>query len=119
MPLGGIVFCFGFFMFLMGVIGMLSKNQQRGGMPYPARSYTTPARAQQAFAASARPAQQPARVLPTVEQTSTGAQSILQDGFTMATGIRGDFERARIGQNITVNHPQRGTITGKILGTIR
>lgn len=37
----------------------------------------------------------------------------------MATGIRGDFERARIGQNITVNHPQRGTITGKILGTIR
>src|SRR5574341_842523 len=108
MPLGGIVFCFGFFMFLMGVIGILSKNQQRGGMLYQARSYTTPVKAQQAFAASARPAQQPARVLPTVEQTSTGAQS-------MATGIRGDFERARIGQNITVNHPQRGTITGKIL----
>lgn len=37
----------------------------------------------------------------------------------MASGIGGDFQRARIGQNITVNHPQRGPITGKILGTIR
>ncbi len=37
----------------------------------------------------------------------------------MATGVRGDFQRARIGQNIAVNHPQRGPITGKIIGTIR
>ncbi|MBM4425196.1 MAG: hypothetical protein FJ030_17760 [Chloroflexi bacterium] len=37
----------------------------------------------------------------------------------MATGIRGEFQRARTGQTITVNHPQRGAITGKILGTIR
>ena len=37
----------------------------------------------------------------------------------MATGIRGEFQRARLGQTITVNHPQRGSITGKILGTIR
>ena len=37
----------------------------------------------------------------------------------MATGIRGDFQRARLGQNITFNHPQRGPITGKIVGSIR
>ncbi len=37
----------------------------------------------------------------------------------MATGVRGDFQRAHIGQNITVNHPRRGPITGKIIGTIR
>jgi len=37
----------------------------------------------------------------------------------MATGIQGEFQRARIGQNITVKHPQRGPITGKIIGTIR
>lgn len=37
----------------------------------------------------------------------------------MASGIRGEFQRARIGQNITVNHPKRGPITGKIIGSIR
>lgn len=37
----------------------------------------------------------------------------------MAAGIRGEFQRARLGQNITVQHPQRGMITGKIVGSIR
>ena len=37
----------------------------------------------------------------------------------MASGIQGEFQRARLGQNITVNHPKRGPITGKIIGTIR
>ncbi len=36
----------------------------------------------------------------------------------MASGTRGDFQRARLGQNITVNHPKRGPITGKIVGSI-
>ena len=33
--------------------------------------------------------------------------------------MRDHFFNARLGQNITVNHPQRGEITGKIVGTIR
>ena len=33
--------------------------------------------------------------------------------------MRDQFIKARIGQTITVNHPQRGPITGKILGSIR
>jgi hypothetical protein len=40
-------------------------------------------------------------------------------GTAMASGIRGDFQRAGIGQDITVNHPRRGPITGKIIGSIR
>jgi len=39
-------------------------------------------------------------------------------GTFMASGTRGDFQRARLGQNITVNHPKRGPITGKIVGSI-
>lgn len=41
------------------------------------------------------------------------------EGEPMATGIRGEFQRAQLGQTITVNHPQRGAITGKILGSIQ
>lgn len=103
--MGAIVFCFGFFMFLAGVIGLLNQQRQSSGGaagPYRAQQrvtrYTPPPRA--------------ARVLPAVDTSSTGAQP-------MASGIRGDFQRARLGQNITVNHPQRGPITGKIVGTIR
>jgi hypothetical protein len=55
---------------------------------------------------------QPQRVMPAVDTPTTGAPP-------MATGKQGDFQRARIGQTITVNHPQRGAITGKILATIR
>lgn len=33
--------------------------------------------------------------------------------------MRDRFFNARIGQNITVKHPERGNITGKILGSIR
>lgn len=33
--------------------------------------------------------------------------------------MRDKFFNARLGQNITVNHPQRGPITGKIIGSIR
>src|SRR6185503_17849644 len=99
MPIGAMVFCFGFFMFVSGIIGVLSNNQQ-ASMSYQPRppAGMRPARAQQSFAASG-PVQEPARILPSLESSSsTGAQP-------MATGVRGDFERARIGQNITVNHP--------------
>lgn len=53
-----------------------------------------------------------ARVMPAVETPPSGAHN-------MATGVQGNFQRARLGQNITVNHPKRGPITGKIIGTIR
>jgi len=34
------------------------------------------------------------------------------------TGKAGEFAQARLGQTITYNHPKRGGLTGKILGTI-
>ena len=105
--MGAIVFCFGFFLFLAGVIGLLAQNTQR--RPNVVRdSY----QAQQRKFRAAPRASQSARVLPSIDTSSIGAQP-------MASGIRGDFQRARLGQNITVDHPQRGPITGKILGTIR
>lgn len=35
------------------------------------------------------------------------------------TGKAGEFASARLGQTITYNHPKRGGLTGKILGTVR
>ena len=39
--------------------------------------------------------------------------------FQAPTGKAGEFAAARLGQTITYNHPKRGGLTGKILGTVR
>ncbi len=39
--------------------------------------------------------------------------------MTMASGKHGDFQSARVGQTIMINHPVRGSIGGKIIGSIK
>lgn len=94
---GLLLFCVGGFVFFIGVMMLVQqsgKSLLRFEKAIPAKTNRRP---------------QQRRVMPEV---NTG-------GVSMASGIRGEFQRARIGQNITVNHPRRGSITGKIIGTIR
>jgi hypothetical protein len=104
--LGGLLFIIGGIFF---AFGLLSKFTSR--LPEQHLSYTQP---DFVPAANAPPIQYSrAPIVSTPPPiTHLGANS-------MATGPQGDFERAQLGQNITVNHPKRGPITGKILGTIR
>jgi hypothetical protein len=59
----------------------------------------------------ARPASRPTPVAPTRRNPPA---VIPRSGDSM----QAQFFNARLGQNITYEHPQRGTITGKILGSI-
>jgi hypothetical protein len=99
MELVGVLCLFaGGFCFLIGVILFviqLTRGADQTGARFPSR-----------------PAGRNVRPMPGVSQPDI-------KGATMASGMQGDFQRAQLGQNITVNHPKRGPITGKIIGSIR
>jgi hypothetical protein len=111
--MGAIIFFIGFIFFASGIIQLLTQStnssidnyqrDSRGSKPTP---FMKMVHGEQ----TARSA--PSRMMPSIEPSTAGVPP-------MATGKQGDFQRARIGQTITVNHPQRGAITGKILATIR
>jgi len=112
--LGGILFMIGGMMFVGGLLGRLGgrqNNQPYTPIPRAFMPNVNPTANYQAGNYQSAPYQAPVVATPP-PVTHLGANS-------MATGPQGDFERARLGQNITVNHPKRGPITGKILGTIR
>lgn len=109
---GGMLFVWGIIFFVFGLISKFTQRQP-AQVNMPVRTPTT---VRQAFgprsdAPAARFSSAPAAA-PPPPVTHLGANS-------MASGPQGDFERAKLGQTITVNHPKRGPITGKILGTIR
>jgi hypothetical protein len=102
--IGALMFFGGAVLFSIGVLGSLlghKPSPDGGRLPRANRGGLTPTTSPST-----------ARVMPAMEASQSGAPS-------MAFGIQGGFQRARLGQTITVNHPKRGPITGKILGTIR
>lgn len=89
----GLLFCLSAVCFVMGGLMYLTRGQ--AGIQPSSRAAT------RVQAAASRPTAPP----PTVMRT----------GDTM----RDQFFNARLGQTITVRHPQRGEFTGKILGRVR
>jgi hypothetical protein len=105
---GFLFLCAGVACLLIGVVLFLSQRGQSASSQSVVRRSLVSAIKRGEYA-KARP--DGSQVLPPLE-TSTGVQP-------MASGIRSQFQRAQLGQTITVNHPQRGPITGKIVGSIR
>jgi hypothetical protein len=70
--------------------------------------------------ATAASAAGPGRAQPTNSRAAFSAQPPNASAAPQKTGhaVHDQFIQARLGQTITVTHPQRGPITGKILGTI-
>jgi hypothetical protein len=112
--MGAIIFFIGFVFVASGIVQLFQSNNtnnsnsenyrrnSRGSKPTPFMNMVH----------GEQNVRNTSRTMPSIEPSTTGAPP-------MATGKQGDFQRARIGQTITVNHPQRGAITGKILATIR
>lgn len=110
--MGGIIFFIGFMFFASGIVQLFQANNAKNENLRRSFQRSNPSPFVQNAQASQSARIATSRTMPSVDTSSTGAPP-------MAPGKQGDFQRARIGQTITVNHPQRGAITGKILGTIR
>jgi hypothetical protein len=95
---GGALLCMSAMCFLIGGVMFIT----RGSAPTPSARFPSYNVGQPA--GGRRPPPAVKAPPPTVQRT----------GNTM----RDKFFNARLGQNITVKHPQRGEITGKIIGTI-
>jgi len=89
--LGGSACCLSFFAFLVGLVFYITRNDSQK----TASTRTAP---------------------PPKTKSPVQAKPTLP---TIGHPMRAKFVNAQIGQNITVNHPQRGPFTGKIIGSIQ
>jgi len=106
---GGPLMCLGFLFFLIGGVMYLTRQQPASGQVGPGRSVPPIRRGAPGY-------QKPGIVPPRNSKVvKTPPSTVQRTGNTM----RDRFFNAQIGQNITVVHPQRGSITGKIIGSIR
>jgi hypothetical protein len=98
---GGPLMCLGFTFLLVGAVMWFTRRSPAS--PAPVRSGVSGY--QKAGVTPPRNARVEKAPPPTVQRT----------GNTM----RDQFFNARLGQNVVVKHPERGDVTGKIIGTIR
>jgi hypothetical protein len=85
-----------------------------GGVMFITRGMRTANRVAQTMAAARPTARQAARPRPA--QSSSAPPPVVQKS---GDSVQAKFANVRLGQTLMVNHPQRGSLTGQILGTIQ
>jgi hypothetical protein len=116
---GGTLICFSFLLFLVGFVLMLTRGlKPLARAAEMAKAANPPAWAQRPQTAQNVEAQRQAGLsrAPAMRPTMPAATP---STASQLPPMRQNFENAQVGQNITVNWPGRGPVTGTILGSIK